>query len=67
MASDEFDKVELPALEQLQSWRWSYVEDADGPPVRDLTKTPDPNLVEEQPYRFLVNLSICPLVRSFST
>ena len=26
MASDEFDKVELPALEQLQSLGWSYVE-----------------------------------------
>lgn len=25
MASDEFDKVELPALEQLQSLGWSYV------------------------------------------
>ena len=28
MASDEFDKVELPALEQLQSLEWSYVEGA---------------------------------------
>lgn len=28
MASDEFDKVELPALEQLQSLGWSYVEGA---------------------------------------
>ena len=28
MASDELDKVELPALEQLQSLGWSYVEDA---------------------------------------
>ena len=28
MASDEFDKVELPALEQLQSLGWSYVEEA---------------------------------------
>lgn len=26
MASDELDKVELPALEQLQSLGWSYVE-----------------------------------------
>ena len=26
MSSDEFDKVELPALEQLQSLGWSYVE-----------------------------------------
>ena len=26
MASDEFDKVELPALEQLQSLGWSYIE-----------------------------------------
>ena len=26
MISDEFDKVELPALEQLQSLGWSYVE-----------------------------------------
>ena len=26
MASDEFDNVELPALEQLQSLGWSYVE-----------------------------------------
>ena len=29
MASDEFDKVELPALEQLQSLGWSYVEGAE--------------------------------------
>ena len=28
MANDEFDKVELPALEQLQSLGWSYVEGA---------------------------------------
>jgi type I restriction enzyme, R subunit len=26
MASDELDKVELPALEQLQSLRWAYLE-----------------------------------------
>lgn len=29
MASDELDKVELPALEQLQSLGWSYVEGAN--------------------------------------
>lgn len=29
MASDEFDKVELPALEQLQSLGWPYVEGAE--------------------------------------
>ncbi len=28
MASDEFDKVELPALKQLKSLGWSYVEGA---------------------------------------
>ena len=28
MTSDELDKVELPALEQLQSLGWSYLEDA---------------------------------------
>ncbi len=28
MASDELDKVELPALEQLHSLGWSYVEGA---------------------------------------
>jgi len=28
MASDELDKVELPALEQLQSLGWSYIEGA---------------------------------------
>jgi type I restriction enzyme, R subunit len=28
MASDEFDKVELPALEQLKSLGWSYIEGA---------------------------------------
>ena len=28
MASEEPDKVELPALEQLQSLGWSYVEGA---------------------------------------
>ena len=26
MASDELDKVELPALEQLQSLGWEYVK-----------------------------------------
>jgi len=26
MSSDELDKVELPALEQLQALGWSYVE-----------------------------------------
>ena len=83
MASDEFDKVELPALEQLQSLGWSYVEGVELSPeesderssfkdvvlekrltasikrinpwisdenlrkvVRDLTKTPYPNLIE---------------------
>jgi len=29
MASDELDKVELPALEQLQSLGWSYVKGAE--------------------------------------
>ena len=28
MASDEFDKVELPAYDQLKSLGWSYVEGA---------------------------------------
>ena len=83
MASDEFDKVEFPALEQLQSLGWTYIEGAKLSPeesnersslkevvleqrlieslkrinpwindenlrkvVRDLTKTPYPNLVE---------------------
>ena len=83
MTSDEFDKVELPALEQLQSLGWSYVDGADlspdeseerssfkdvvlekqltarikqinpwineenlGKVVRNLTKTPYPNLIE---------------------
>ena len=83
MASDEFDKVELPALEQLQSLGWSYAESVELSPeesderssfkdvvlekrlttsikrinpwindenlrkvVRDLTKTPYPNLIE---------------------
>ena len=83
MSSDEFGKVELPALEQLQSLGWSYVEGSKLSPeesdergsfkdvvlenrltdsiqrinpwiseenlrkiVRDLTKTPYPNLVE---------------------
>ena len=83
MTSDEFDKVELPALEQLQSLGWSYVDGAGlspdesderssfkdvvlekqltarikqinpwineenlGKVVRNLTKTPYPNLIE---------------------
>ena len=29
MAGDEFDKVELPAIEQLQSLGWSYVKGED--------------------------------------
>ena len=29
MASDEFDKVELPALKQLKSLGWSYIEGAN--------------------------------------
>jgi len=28
MAADEFEKVELPALEQLQELEWEYVEGA---------------------------------------
>ena len=28
MANDEFEKVELPALEQLQELGWEYVEGA---------------------------------------
>ena len=29
MAGDEFDKVELPAIEQLQSLGWSYAKGED--------------------------------------
>ena len=29
MAGDEFEKVELPAIEQLQSLGWSYVKGED--------------------------------------
>ena len=34
MSTDERDNVELPALEQLQSLGWSYVEAAELSPKR---------------------------------
>ncbi len=40
MASDELDKVERPALEQLQSLGWSYVDGADLSPS-DPPRAPD--------------------------
>ena len=29
MAADEYDKVEWPAIEQLQSWDWTYIKGED--------------------------------------
>ena len=29
MAADEYDKVEWPAIEQLQSWGWTYIKGKD--------------------------------------
>ena len=38
MAADEFDKVELPAIEQLQSLGWEYVKGEDLSPESHLNE-----------------------------
>ena len=48
MASDEFDKVELPALEQLQSLGWSYVEGAKLSPEESDERSSFKNVVLEK-------------------
>jgi len=39
MANDEFDKVELPAIEQLQSLGWTYVKGEDLSPDKSSERT----------------------------
>jgi type I restriction enzyme R subunit len=39
MAADEFDKVELPAIEQLQSLGWEYVKGEDLSPDKSSERT----------------------------
>ena len=48
MASDELDKVELPALEQLQSLGWSYVEGAQLSPDESDERTSWKDVVLEK-------------------
>ena len=39
MAADEFDKVELPAIEQLQSLGWGYVKGEDLSPEKSFERS----------------------------
>jgi len=48
MASDELDKVELPALEQLQSLGWSYVEGAQLSPDESDERSSQKDVVLEK-------------------
>ncbi len=49
MASDELDKVELPALKQLQSLGWSYVEGAKLSPDESGERSSLKDVVLEKP------------------
>ena len=51
MASDEFDKVELPALEQLQSLGWNYVKDVELSPDNSDERTSFKDVVLEKRLR----------------
>ena len=48
MAADEFDKVELPAIEQLQSLGWEYVKGEDLSPDKSSERTSLKEVVLEQ-------------------
>ncbi|MDC0551671.1 HsdR family type I site-specific deoxyribonuclease [Amylibacter sp.] len=48
MAADEFDKVELPAIEQLQSLGWTYVKGEDLSPDKSSERTSFKEVVLEQ-------------------
>ena len=48
MAADEFDKVELPAIEQLQSLGWMYVKGEDLSPEKSSERTSLKEVVLEQ-------------------
>ncbi|MDB2337753.1 type I restriction endonuclease subunit R [Amylibacter sp.] len=48
MAADEFDKVELPAIEQLQSLGWTYVKGDDLSPDKSSERTSFKEVVLEQ-------------------
>lgn len=48
MAADEFDKVELPAIEQLQSLGWEYVKGEDLSPDKSSERTSFKELVLEK-------------------
>ena len=47
MAADELDKVELPALEQLQSLGWSYVEGAKLSPSDPVQESDERNSLKD--------------------
>ena len=48
MAADEFDKVELPAIEQLQSLGWTYVKGEDLSPDKSSERSSFKEVVLEQ-------------------
>ncbi|MDA9927012.1 HsdR family type I site-specific deoxyribonuclease [Amylibacter sp.] len=48
MAADEFDKVELPAIEQLQSLCWEYVKGEELSPEKSSERTSLKEVVLEQ-------------------
>jgi type I restriction enzyme R subunit len=48
MAADEFDKVELPAIEQLQALGWTYVKGEDLSPDTSDERTSFKDVVLEQ-------------------
>ena len=48
MSSDEYEKVELPALEQLQSLGWVYVEGSALSPEESYERTSFKDVVLEK-------------------
>ena len=48
MAADEFDKVELPAIEQLQSLGWTYVKGEDLSPEKSSERSSFKEVVLEK-------------------
>ena len=57
MAADEFGKVELPAIEQLQSLGWSYVKGEDLSPEKSSERSSFKEVVLEKrlsaPFNFV--------------
>ena len=52
MAADEFDKVELPAIEQLQSLGWEYVKGEDLSPEKSSERSSYKEFVLEKRLTF---------------